>query len=106
MLPNTNSQLLVQALRRDNPAMHPLWAERMAPFLIRELDPVFELNVSEYIEGKPLTDVWVFASDGRMFSIASVMEATGDTFASAARTVNLLLTDEALAMARIFRTVL
>ena len=106
MLSNQSKSALIRAIRSNYPDMPVSWYEYMADMLTRELDARLEVNVVEFCEGRPLTDVWFSTSDGRQYSVDSIMAIHGNSdFLDAITVLNLLATgNEALALSQIYRT--
>ncbi|MBQ2955081.1 MAG: hypothetical protein IJE08_01325 [Clostridia bacterium] len=104
MLNNISRDALAAALADRYPAFNAAWAERTADRLLSTIDDRLEINVREWLEGRPLTDIWVRTSHGRLFSVASLMEIQQNSdFVSALTNLNILLSgNEPLAMTRIF----
>jgi len=104
MLNNISRDILVATIADRYPDFNSGWAERTADRLIATIDERLEPNVFEWLESRPLTDIWVQTSTGRLFSVATIMEIQrGNDFVSALTNLNLILYgNEVLAMTRIF----
>lgn len=100
MLSTIPKETLTSALEAHYPTYPSVWAEHTAQRIIMETDARLEPNVAQFIAGQPLDDIWVSTSQGRMFSVATIMERQGrDDFVAALDSMSYLLAGrEALAM--------
>ena len=87
------------ALQREMPAMPRQTAISRASALINETDSRLEENVLQWIEGKPISDLWV----GK-YSINAILELRRSRdFLDALDAINLYLRDPKAGEARIWR---
>ena len=91
---------LVEAIMGHNPLADEHYANYMAERIIKEGDDRLEQNLAEWMQEKPISDLWI----GK-YCINAIMSLRGDEdFLDAFLTMSLYLRDEEAGVMRIWRT--
>jgi len=94
-----NVRDLVSVIRKRNPELDEKYVDHYAKELLKNLDDRLVPNLREWMDGKPVTDIWI----GK-YSVNAVMSIRGDTdFLSALEAMNTYLQDEEAGIALIWR---
>ena len=101
IMKNIDMMQLTARLAADMPELGLEWAGMTAARLERDLDERLEVNVQEWLDRRPMTEVSAHASDGRIFSVPRLM-TNGCEFLIALDCMNNLLHgNEGMALAMI-----
>ena len=69
-----NVRDLVSVIRKRNPELDEKYVDHYAKELLKNLDDRLVPNLREWMDGKPVTDIWI----GK-YSVNAVMSIRGDT---------------------------
>ena len=101
MLRQIDAGALAQAVRRAVPALGEAQCRAWAQRLVEETDPRLEENVRQWMEGEPLSDVWIGS-----YCVGMVMKIQGrNDFLSALEAMNRYTADPAAGARVIWRSV-
>lgn len=94
-----NLQDLVSVIRRRNPELDEKYVDQYAGDLLKNLDDRLLPNLREWMEGKPVTDIWI----GK-YCVNAIMSIRGDSdFLGALEAMNTYLQDEEAGIGLIWR---
>ncbi len=100
MLANTDIRALTEAILTTAPQMSAELCGGYAERLISETDERLEINVRQWMDGEPLTDVWIGG-----YCIGMVMQIRGNKdFLGALDAMNAYAKDPAVGELKIWRT--
>ena len=90
---------IVSAIKKNNPIVDDHYAELMANKIINEGDGRLEPNLREWINGEPISDLWI----GK-YCINAIMKARDDNdFLDAFLAMSLYLKDESAGVLKIWQ---
>lgn len=94
-----NVQDLVPVIRLRHPELDEKYVDQYARELLKNLDARLLPNLREWMDGKPVTDIWI----GK-YCVNAIMSIRGDrNFLSALCAMNTYLQNEAAGIALIWR---
>lgn len=92
-------KILVEAIKKHIPLADDHYAEYMADRVINEGDDRLAQNLNEWIQGGPISDLWIGE-----YCINAIMSIRGDEdFLDALLTMSLYLRDEDAGVIKIWR---
>lgn len=96
---DVNIQELISVIRKRIPAMDEKYVVHYAEALLKNLDARLIPNLREWVDGKPITDIWI----GK-YCVNAILSIRGDTdFLSALEAMDTYLRDEEAGIALIWR---